>query len=380
MCHAMPMTEHTQLTALQNQLARMQAQIDALEKDKASLLEDKVEMQARIDHLLAELKLSKSQKYGKKSEKAPRGTFNEAEQHKSTEPPKHHKKGKKTLPAHFEREEVEHTLTLLDCPCCGEQLHHCGSEDSEQVKIIPAKVSVIKHKQFKYACRHCEHEQLTSKIITAPKPAQPIPGSIASPEALAAVVTGKYCDALPLYRFVEILSRGGLELSRGTLANWCIKAGLLIKPLVKAMQRHLLSEHSLCADETRTQVLDEGDNPSSNSYMWVYRSNEVSNEPVVIYDYQAGSSRACPEEFLDGYQAYIQCDGYCVYDGIEGVTPLGGWAHVRRRYNEALKTEKKNKGRAHKAINLISKLYKLETQSTKATTRNPPDTAVDFVA
>jgi len=68
-------------------------------------------------------------------------------------------------------------------------------------------VSVIKHKQFKYACRHCEHEQLTSKIITAPKPKQPIPGSIASPEALAAVVTGKYCDALPLYRLVDILGR-----------------------------------------------------------------------------------------------------------------------------------------------------------------------------
>ncbi|WP_264298444.1 IS66 family transposase, partial [Pseudoalteromonas nigrifaciens] len=24
------------------------------------------------------------------------------------------------------------------------------------------------------------------------------------------------------------MGRGGLELSRGTLANWCIKAGLLI--------------------------------------------------------------------------------------------------------------------------------------------------------
>ena len=363
MCHAMPMTEHTQLTALQNQLARMQAQIDALEKDKASLLEDKVEMQARIDHLLAELKLSKSQKYGKKSEKAPRGTFNEAEQHQSSEPPKHHKKGKQTLAAHFEREEIEHTLTVLDCPCCGEQLHHCGSEDSEQVKIIPAKVSVIKHKQFKYACRHCEHEQLTSKIITAPKPAQPIPGSIASPEALAAVVTGKYCDALPLYRFVEILGRGGLELSRGTLANWCIKAGLLIKPLVKAMQRHLLGEHSLCADETRTQVLDEGDNPSSNSYMWVYRSNEVSHEPVVIYDYQAGRSRACAREFLAGFQGYLQCDGYSVYDDIEGITPVGCWAHARRKYNDALKAESKNKGRAHTAISFISQLYKLETQA-----------------
>jgi transposase len=83
-------------------------------------------------------------------------------------------------------------------------MHNGGSEDSEQVKIIPAKISVIKHKQFKYACKHCKHEELSCKIITEPKPAQPIPGSIASPEALAAVVTAKYCDAVPLYRLVDI--------------------------------------------------------------------------------------------------------------------------------------------------------------------------------
>jgi transposase len=364
------MPDNTQLTELQNRLAQMQAQIDALQIEKLSwktekdaFKEDKVEMQARIDHLLAELKLSKSQKYGKKSEKAPRGTFNEAEQHKVSEPPQHHKKGKQTLAEHFTREVVEHSLTELDCPCCGEQMHSCGSEDSEQIKIIPAKISVIKHKQWKYACRSCEHESLTSKIMTASKPVQPIPGSIASPEALAAVVTGKYCDALPLYRQVDIFERGGLSLSRGTLANWCIKAGMIIKPLVRAMQRHLLGEHSLCADETRTQVLDEGDNPSSNSYMWVYRSNEVSQQPVVIYDYQSGRSRACAEEFLAGYQGYLQCDGYSVYDGIEGIMPVGCWAHARRKYDEALKAESKNKGRAHKAISFISQLYKIESQA-----------------
>jgi len=362
MCHAMQMIQQTQLTELHNQLARMQAQIDALQKDKATWQEDKLEMQTRIDHLLAQLKLSKSQKYGKKSEKAPRGTFNEAEQHKSTEP-QHHKKGKQTLPKHFKREEITYSLSELDCPCCGEELHQCGREISEQIKIIPAKISVIEHKQFKYACRHCEHEKLTSKIITAPKPAQPIPGSIASPEALAAVVTAKYCDALPLYRQVDIYARGGLSISRGTLANWSIKAGHLLKPLVKAMQQHLLSEHSLCADETRVQVLDEGDNPSSNSQMWVYRSNEVSKQPVVIYDYQAGRSRVCAEAFLADYQGYLQCDGYSVYDGIEGVTPVGCWAHARRKYDEALKAGSKNKGRAHKGISFISQLYKLEVQA-----------------
>nr|WP_082627086.1 transposase [Colwellia sp. TT2012] len=46
--------------------------------------------------------------------------------------------------------------------------------------------------------------------------------------------------------------------------------------------------------------------------MWVYRSNEVSEQVVVIYDYQARRSRACAEELLAGYQGYLQCDVQCV--------------------------------------------------------------------
>lgn len=68
------------------------------------------------------------------------------------------------------------------------------------------------------------------------------------PEALAAVVTAKYCDALPLYRQVDILARGGLNISRSNLASW-FKAGELVEPLRQAMQQHLLKQGVICADE-----------------------------------------------------------------------------------------------------------------------------------
>lgn len=123
------------------------------------------------------------------------------------------------------------------------------------------------------------------------------------------------------------------------------------------MQRYLLAQHSLCADETRVQVLDEPDKKAtSQSYMWVYRSNEMSEQPLVIYNYQAGRSRACLKEFLGDYQGYLQCDGYVAYDNVDNIIPVGCWEHARRKYNDALKTESKNKGRAHKAISFISKL------------------------
>ncbi|WP_235282042.1 IS66 family transposase [Thalassotalea sp. ND16A] len=393
------MTKPTDNLSLEEKLAALQAQVESLQAENTSLQEreetltkentsllkkeevltkentsllkkeevltkENAKMKAKIEQLLAQLKLSNSRQFGKSSEKSERGTFNEAEKHQKKTEPKHHKKGKKPLPEYFEREVVEHTLDSLDCPCCGEDMHQCGSIDSEQLKIIPAKISVIKHKQFKYACRNCEHTGTSSKIITVPKPKQPIPGSMASPEALAAVVTSKYCDALPLYRQAQIYARGELDISRNTLANWCIKAGFLIKPLVEAMQRHLVSEHSLCADETHVQVLsEEGKLAHSKSYMWVYRSNEVSKQPVVVYDYQSGRSRACVQGFLSGYQGYLQCDGYSVYDNIEGITPVGCWAHARRKYEDALKAETRIKGRANMAKSYIARLYALEKQA-----------------
>jgi len=130
------------------------------------------------------------------------------------------------------------------------------------------------------------------------------------------------------------------------------------------LQRYLLAQHSLCADETRVQALDEsGKKATSQSYMWVYRSNEMGEQLLVIYDYQAGRSRACLKEFLGDYQGYLQCDGYTVYDNVDNIIPVGCWAHARRKYNDVLMAESKNKGRAHKAISFISKLYKLETQA-----------------
>lgn len=351
-------------SSLKTEKASLEVQKTSLESVQASLETEKALLHEQIKKLIAELTLSKARQFGKKSEKAERGMFNEAEKYQQKAEPKHHKKGKKPLPEHFEREVVEHTLASMDCPCCGNELHQCGSVDSEQLKIIPAHISVIKHKQFKYACRHCEHNELSSKIITAPKPKQPIPGSIASSEALAAVVTSKYCDALPLYRQSQIYARGELEISRNTLANWCIKAGILVKPLIEAMKVHLRQEYSLCADETHVQVLEEdGKLAHSKSYMWVYRSNEISKQPVVVYDYQPGRSRACVQAFLSDYQGYLQCDGYSVYDNIDGITPVGCWAHARRKYEDALKAETRVKGRANMAKSYIAKLYALETEA-----------------
>ena len=273
--------------------------IATLEQTVQTQAEEVVELEIKMQQLIEQLNLSKSKRFSAKSEKEPKGTFNEAEQQNALlkPAPKHHQKGRKPLPAELEREVHQHTLNTPYCECCQQPLHECGTEVSEELKIIPQKVTVIRHERTKYACRQCDKIQTSSKIITAPKPPNMIPKSVGSPETFAAIVTAKYVDALPLYRQVEILKRSDIELSRGTLANWCVQLGNKVNIIVEAMKAHLLNEKLICADETTVQVLREQDRTAqSKSYMWVYRSGEFVKQPVVIYDYQPSRAGQCVKD------------------------------------------------------------------------------------
>lgn len=339
---------------------RLTADNIGLESKLKIISEENHSLKQKLEMALAGLNLNRAKRFGQQTEKAAKGVFNEAEQHAKTSPA-HHKKGRKPLPTELSREVKTYVVDDATCGDCGHQLHACGFEDSEQVKIVPAHISVIKHRCTKYACRHCETNTTSSKIISATKPNQPIPGSIASPEALAVVVTAKYCDALPLNRQVDIFKRVGFELSRSTLANWCIKASILAQPIIDLYQQHLLLENVVCADETTVQVLNEPDRKAQQkSYMWVYRSGQFALQPVVIYDYQMGRGHEHPKAFLSGYNGYLQCDGYRAYGCLENVTVSGCWAHARRKFNDALIAQPKKTGKATVAMSYIQKLYAIE--------------------
>jgi transposase len=112
------------------------------------------------------------------------------------------------------RYELPEAERLCDC---GHPLHEVGEDKSEQLEIIPAQIKVIEHVQVKYGCRACENG-----IISAPKPAQPIPRSFASASLLAYIIVAKFMDSLPLYRQETIFKRLSIDLSRATLSNWVL--------------------------------------------------------------------------------------------------------------------------------------------------------------
>ncbi len=278
--------------------------------------------------------------------------------------PKKKKPGRKPLPEALPRVDVVHDLPESERVCAldGSALVEIGREFSEQLDIIPAKVQVIRHVQIKYGCPHCHQG-----VKTKPMPPRIIPKALATAAMLATVVVAKYADGLPLYRQSGILVRAGIDLPRSTLANWMIKAGQAVQPLINLLRDHLLDHDILQMDETTVQVLKEpGRSATSNSYMWVQKGGPM-HQPIILFDYNASRAGTVPQELLLGFKGYLQTDGYTGYYSVAShpdITHVGCMAHARRKFDEAVKALGtggwKKTGKAGEALALIGKLYAIE--------------------
>ncbi|WP_339084305.1 IS66 family transposase [Teredinibacter turnerae] len=367
-----------------NHVADLQKENDLLRKQLAAEKSVRVKHEAQIAALNEKIQLLLKQRFGASSEKSSPdqlGLFNEAEDvlaedvaeaEPEATPVKGHTRTRKprvSIPDHFPREEIIHDIPESEkvCPHDGSTLKNIGSDDHEQLDIVPATIKVIRHKRLKYACPCCE-----GHIVTAAKPKQPIEKSIASPGLLAFIAVQKYGDALPLYRQSEMFKRIGIELDRTNMANWMVTCGELVQSLINLLIEHLHKQTYLHLDETPLQVLDEpGKTAQSKSYMWVMAHD--GEQPACIFHYADSRGQQIPLNLLSAENTAIMVDGYEGYQKAcddYGITRLGCWAHARRKFKEAQDLQKKGKtGKADQALAFIRRLYAIE----KRIKDKPPD-------
>jgi transposase len=287
--------------------------------------------------------------------------------------PAHKRKtGRKALPKDLPREEIIHDLSEEEKKCsCGSELSRIGEEVSEKLDIVPAKVKVLRHIRYKYACRSCEGvESEEGAVKTAPLPAQIIPQGIATPGLLSDILISKFADAQPFYRQEIKFVRMGVELTRATMSNWAIQVGKRCEPLISLLRKEILSGPVVNADETTVQVMKEpGRKNTSKSYMWVFLGG-ARGKPGVIYEYHPTRAGDVPKEFLSGYSGYVQTDGYSGYNFIEGsedIVHIGCWAHARRKFMDVKRAMSNGKaGSADVALSYIRKLYQVESEAAAA--------------
>ena len=363
---------------------QLAAEIEELKKVLLSR-EHVIELQKReIGYLSQQVAFFKATQYTPKTEKwkGQPELFNEAELNASEEADevvfetgstdeaskKRRRPKRKPLPDTFKR--IEEIIDLSEaekiCPHTGLPFRKVGEEVSEKLDIIPAVIQVIRTIRIKYACS-CGFDDC--KFHIAPVPPQPIPKSNASPGLLAYIATAKYADHCPLNRQEEILQRIGCDLPRSTLASWMMRTGELVTPLINLMRDKLLESPLVFCDETPVQVhKGSGKRATSKNYMWVQAKWGGIGERIVLYNYDPTRKAEVAKRLFEGYRGYVQTDGYEGYSGldhIDGITLVGDWVHVRRKFHDVTKASDKSEKAllANFALDRISDIYAIEKEA-----------------
>ena len=346
------------------------------------------ELEAQNQWLLEQLRVIRQKKFCASSEKASEEVveqlsllFDEAEVYVAEESKEEapavevrshtRRKGgdvRSIVPENIEVVETEHTLSEEErvCPQCGETMQVIGKEVRETLELIPAKAVLHRDIYYTYACKNCEENDIATPFAKTPKAPSVIPGGYATPESVAHIAVQKFVMGSPLYRQEQEWNRQGILLSRQTMANWLIRCTEdWLGPVYDELHKQLVKLNLIHADETELQVLHEpGKTAQAKSYMWLYRSSGDAEHPIVLYEYQPGRGQEHPKKFLAGFHGYLQTDGYSGYNGVEGVTHVGCWAHARRYFVEAQQAMPKGQRSptADQGVAYCTKLFKLEQE------------------
>ena len=345
-----------QVKYLGNQTEKAEKKYEKAQSEIKNLTLQVKELNANYNWILEQLKLSKKKIYGSSAEKIAEdygqlNLFNEAEMERqplSVEPKieeitykrkKSKKRNQTEIYGDLPVEEIVYDIAEEEkiCEKCGSEMSFMKYEIRRELKIVPAKVSVVEHKKAVYVCKNCDKNGVEANFKTAKGAPALIKKSLVSPSILAYIMNRKFFCAMPLYRQESEFKRMGVNLTRQTMANWMIKGANLLKPIYEEMRKELVSKHFIHADETPLEVLNEpGKAPSAKSYMWVYKTGRYEENPIVLYDYEVGRSGDFAKKFLRGFSGYLHCDGWTGYDKVENAKRCGCWAHLRRYFLNAL--------------------------------------------
>lgn len=346
-------------------------------------LEQNQELMKQIKLLTEQVAYLTDKLYGHRSEKMvdPNqqslfqndGVFTEPEQtgEKSEEPevgngtPNKRKHRRSRDEAIADNLPTEDELTDVADHTCehGHMLTHVGKHFvRKEVRYIPGRKYVAVIYESTYKCETCEQNDGCSHIYQGKAPNALLAHSLLSSSLAAQIINNKYVLAVPLYRQLNQWKRSGLDISETTAANWIIQCANVVKPIYNLLHETLMCQKFLQGDETPYEVLREpGKTATSRSYIWVARSVSHSDSPAVYYHYADSRSGSTAQALYRNFTGVLQCDGYAGYNALgSGITRIGCWAHVRRKFYDAANASDFFK--PSKGLNLINRMFTEEKE------------------
>lgn len=260
------------------------------------------------------------------------------------------------------------------CPDCGGDLRQVSEDVSEMLDMVVAQLKVLQIARPKKSCRRCE------RMVQAPAPSRPIPGSMASAALLAYILVSKFDDHIPLYRMNEIFARMGADIPDSTLVDWCGRAMKVLQPLTERIEAEVMASDLLHADDTPIRVLDKSlrdrglGKGVKKGRIWAYVRDQRpwagTAPPGVVYRFAPDWKEEHVWDHLSQASGILQADGYKGYaklyapgpDGITRFREAACWAHLRRDFHDVWTSTKSEIAR--EALDRIGELYDMEREIT----------------
>ncbi len=179
-----------------------------------------------------------------------------------SEPKPHIKKPSERYPNIPVREELVPFDEVPMCDACGKTMTDSGlTEESEQLTVIPKKFEIVRlvRPKFRCSCHDC--------IKTPAVPPRIVEGSSYSDEMIIDVVASKYCDLIPMERYVQMAARGGLlNLPPQSLIELTHHFASFVFPVYERIRDEVLKSRVIHADETPHKMLEGS--ATKSWYLW----------------------------------------------------------------------------------------------------------------
>ena len=335
-------------------------------EDAIRQLQDKLEKQNKeilkteqTSFLLNEQIINiKNKIFGKSSEKS--------EKKPSSDKTKKESRKRILLPSErYPNIDVIEKIVELDkvptCRCCSKEMKDSGlTEDSEYLTVIPRRYFIVQQKRVKYRCSSCQEHLITTPAIPKIKA-----GSSYSDEMVVDVALSKYCDLIPIERYVQMADRGGVKgLPANSLIEGTHNLAEFLGPVYKKIKDEVMNSKVIHADETPHRML-EGDK-KSNWYLWGFSTDSASY--FETHDTRSGSvaadiikTSACEYLMSDVFSGYAKAvTDSNVYRQENGILPIVNIycnAHARRKFKESSQSFKEESAFF---IWCFEKIYRLE--------------------
>ena len=345
-------SKETDKDFLREGMRYLQEEVILLQKKIAQLVQQKIKDEEICKRLAEELLLIKKRIFDSKQEKRANKARNQKKKRKIKLP---HNQSKNSS---IEEKELDLEEEIIDyklnnenyCPKCGGEnclhpMNNCA-EESTEIEVVERHYILKRHKRQKYSCRGCNN------IVTAPGGVKLSPGGEFSIQVATQIACDKYEDHLPLERQRKQMKRAGVNVGVKTLYGLTEHLYNRLFPLGEMIRQDVLSEKWVHIDESPFAFY----NPKKDrGYIW-----SMSNPRGAYYQFEATRSGKVAEEMLKGYRGgNVVTDGFSGYsflDKREEIKHCFCWAHVRRKFFEAMNFDPV----AQKVVDWIDELYAIE--------------------